>query len=863
MEEEEFDIVTGKIWDKCMDITKEFQKHPLHSYFIDFEPIIRNIEEKNYDNPSEWFDDVGCLYKDALSKEDPKMPPEKIKKIVISLYNSFSKRANFLNISSRDDWVDSLRGEMMKAKSVVAQCPYPYCVNPKLYEFFEIADNEPFSSPASVYNATKLLQEVEEDKTSNPFERDVSQYYIGALKDKIVNMNNYKFVSRVGGGSFGTVMKEINTVTGKEAAVKYFKNGEINARLIDIFYREVAILAYCKHSCVLPFLGFSTESREKHPSLIVLTEFMKNGSLMDLLSKERTENRQYLTGTNRTLVAFGIALGMQHLHSLEVIHRDLKTMNILLDDHLLPKIADLGLSKFYREDELNTMAIGSKRWMAPEVMFTSDYNKKADVYSYGLILYELLTDRLAYEEVKTLNELVNTVTSGKRPKLPHNTPKGLAKLISVCWETSPHLRPTFDDIVNKFLSEEAFFEDTDPSEFFLTAQRLMELKDVPVDFSSAVARNMIPVVRKKLEEGTDMKYYDDNKKYCLHVATLNNSVEMVNLLLSSPNIDVNAVDENGMTSLHLAVVYNHPQLVKSILSCPKLNVNITDNKGRTALHYATEKCNLCLTVLLSHPSIDVNIPTKDGKTAMYLAVDNNNMDAIMCLLSQQSININAGPKDDTPIVLASRKNYNNILSILISSGKAKMDMKEHVGLLMDAVRAGNVPVVSAMLLSPSIGPVLEQKNQELLRSAKDSKAQMLMLIFAHLTLSDEVIIPLINEAIVKRNMQLIYACLMIGKIDINYRNEKTNPPLIVATGSNNIYAVTLLLKFPQIDVNVHSISWPGFTPLHYAAQNGSVEIAKLLLSMPGIDKKVKSTNEKTPLAVAEDNNKKEIIKLLK
>jgi serine/threonine protein kinase len=89
--------------------------------------------------------------------------------------------------------------------------------------------------------------------------------------------------------------------------------------------------------------------------------------------------------------AFGVACGMKFLHACGVVHRDLKSLNILLDDDFEAKIGDLGLAKFLHDGEVHTMRIGSYLWMAPGVLHSEFYSEKADVYSYGLLVYELAT----------------------------------------------------------------------------------------------------------------------------------------------------------------------------------------------------------------------------------------------------------------------------------------------------------------------------------------------------------------------------------------------------------------------------------------------------------------------------------------
>ena len=872
-EEEEDQEITGKIWELCLNITKELKAKPLHSYFVNFDEIIMNIESKKYRNPQEWYDDVTYKYSLGINKKDSKLSIEKLKQILNSLIQEFHKKAKSLQISSINDWVNCLRDDLVDAKDKIEKCPCKSLIHPLFSQFFEYTDEASFKTKESIQKAKDMLKQISnENKTQ--LTQDIFQYYTQDFKDKMVDINNYKCIEQIGSGGFGDVYKEKDIRTNKEVAVKYINANKDLTKLGISFYREIANQSQSVHPCILPFIGFSCYNKESQPAFIIITEYQKNGSLRRLLDSQIHHPNKCWTNTRKTIVAFGIAVGMQSLHSKNILHRDLKSANILLDANLLPKISDFGLSKFIPEttnstdENINTIMTGTKKWMAPEVMTGTNYTNKADVYSYGMLLYEILTNLRPYEDINNITELYKAALDGNKLKFYKSDEQNIIQLIKQCIQPNPDLRPTFDEIVHSFLNEKSWFSDTIPDQFYLASQYFLQLDDIPISFSSAVERNMLEVVRRKCIKNPNQSFFDMNGKYCLHVAILKNSLQMLNLLLSNKLIYVNVQDSNGMTPLHLAVINDLPQFVLSLLTRPNINPNILDNSYKAPIHYAVDKGNSCLTPLLTHQNLDVNIKTNDGSTPIYLATDKMNMNAILALLSKPVININIGPKNETPLVLASLRNYYEILLLFIASGKAKMDLDQHIELFFNAILVGNVRVVSAMLQSPTFDInkkiIYQQKEQTALECAFNSSSpEMVMILLAqpHINLKSEIVIPLIDKTIMNQSTSFLYACIASNKIDFNVGTEQFPPPLFVAVFSRNINAIKALLTVPDINVNNTLNSWPKYTALHYAVQKDNIEIVKLLLQSPKINKDIAGLDKVTPRQLARKDNK-ELINLL-
>lgn len=854
----------GSIWDDALEITITFSKKPLHKYFVNFQPIIENLKNKNYETTSDWISDVLNLYSLASTKPQPRQTQEETKNLVNSLWKEFQKASQTLDFSDADDWREIVLDEVEKTKKKLSRCPFPYLYNINLMKLLE-EFNESWLEPENIPKLTQLVQ-LFTSNSDGPDDRDISQYLIGDMRDKYVNMDNYKFIHDIGIGSFATVCLEKNKLTNKEVAVKYFRhpgNSGSNIRFADLFYREITALEHNQHPCVVPFIGFSTSTREKEPAFIILTQYFKNGSLRRLLDFELTGNQtQGWTPTQKSLVAFGIALGMQSLHKNGVIHRDLKSPNILLDDNYLPKIADLGLSKYLLEDSQNTQSIGSLPWMAPEVIRTANYGKKADVYSYAMIIYELLTSRLPYQEFVNIGSLRDAILLGRRPKIPSSTPDGISKLITRSWVDDPNLRPDFDIIVKYFLEEKCLFPGCDACEFLLGAAKLMGEKCPSISLEEAVERNFLPIVKMRL------KLYPDEARnstqFPLHTAVMINSVEIVSAVC--PFADINSRDSKGMTALHIAVSKNYSNIVQVLLERPGIDINVKDNTGKTPIFYALEKGNNCLSLLFSHPEIDVNAVSVDGQTPLHVAVNRMNMSAVLLLLSSPVIDVSISDKNgSTPLKAATRKNFNEGIAVLMASGKVRMDTDAHKQLFLDAIKAGNTLAVMAMLQGSSISMDNYKGMTETPLSCAFQSVDMMMLILSQpsLKITPDHLLPFVKRAIEMKNMQEFCVMKASNLVIADYGNDQFPPPLVMAAMMSNVPFFMLLLSGPKVDINVQANSFPYYSALHYCAMNNCVEIGTMLLKYPGINKDLKEGRGMTPLQIATMHDAKQMIDLLK
>ncbi|KAM9349943.1 protein kinase Npk [Symphorus nematophorus] len=240
------------------------------------------------------------------------------------------------------------------------------------------------------------------------------------------------FYENCGGGSFGSVYRALWISQDKEVAVK---------KLLKID-KEAEILSVLSHKNIIQFYGAVLES----PNYGIVTEYASEGSLYEYLSSEQSEEmdmEQIMTW------AIQIAKGMHYLHAeapVKVIHRDLKSRNVVMTADRVLKICDFGASKFLSHTTHMTV-VGTFPWMAPEVIQSLPVSETCDTYSYGVVLWEMLTREVPFKGFEGLQVAWLVVEKQERLTIPTSCPASFAELMRKCWQADPKERPQFKQVL--------------------------------------------------------------------------------------------------------------------------------------------------------------------------------------------------------------------------------------------------------------------------------------------------------------------------------------------------------------------------------------------------------------------------------
>ncbi|XP_038998922.1 uncharacterized protein LOC120124290 isoform X1 [Hibiscus syriacus] len=277
---------------------------------------------------------------------------------------------------------------------------------------------------------------------------------IGRLQ--IIKDSDLEELREIGSGTFGTVYH--GKWRGTDVAIKRIndrcfagKSSE-QERMIDDFWNEAIKLADLHHPNVVAFYGVVLDGPSG--SVATVTEYMVNGSLRNALQK--TERN--LDKRKRILVAMDVAFGMEYLHGKNIVHFDLKSDNLLVnlrDAHRpICKVGDLGLSKVKCQTLISGGLRGTLPWMAPELLngSSSRVSEKVDVFSFGIVMWELLTREEPYADLHYGTIIGGIVSNTLRPPVPESCDPEWRSLMERCWSAEPSERPNLTEIVNELRS---------------------------------------------------------------------------------------------------------------------------------------------------------------------------------------------------------------------------------------------------------------------------------------------------------------------------------------------------------------------------------------------------------------------------
>lgn len=251
-----------------------------------------------------------------------------------------------------------------------------------------------------------------------------------------IDRTSLKFVRKLGHGQFGEVWEGLwNNTT--PVAIKTLKTGTMDAK---DFLAEAQIMKKLRHTKLIQLYAVCTLVEP----IYIITELMKNGSLLEYLQGKG----QFLKLPQLIDMAAQIASGMAYLESQNYIHRDLAARNVLVGENNIVKIADFGLARIIKEDEYEAR-VGARfpiKWTAPEAANYSKFSIKSDVWSFGILLTELITyGRIPYPGMSNA-EVLHQVEHGYRMPAPPNCPPALYEIMLECWHKDPMKRPTFETL---------------------------------------------------------------------------------------------------------------------------------------------------------------------------------------------------------------------------------------------------------------------------------------------------------------------------------------------------------------------------------------------------------------------------------
>lgn len=288
-----------------------------------------------------------------------------------------------------------------------------------------------------------------------------------------VNIDDFKVLKEIQKGSHSSVYSVKNVKTDKKYAAKVIKNeeeGEMIKKMNNYSFNNIFL---CQHPTLAKYYGYSPIDFNGKKNITLFIDLLSDTPLSSFIENAQNGviNIQYKK--SKQIILLGIARGMMYLQEHHILHRDLNSSNIYLDDQAHPLIINYGFSNNWKNSKIDPKDLEYQDaiYIAPEILSSGHYNMKSNVYSFGIIMYEVLTDSCPYPlyhkgKMSSVQFVQKIINEDFHPKFSTPLKRSFKKLIKQCLSKNPHERPTFGEIFNMlaYNIEDTIFDTNDDTE---------------------------------------------------------------------------------------------------------------------------------------------------------------------------------------------------------------------------------------------------------------------------------------------------------------------------------------------------------------------------------------------------------------
>ncbi|XP_047246929.1 ankyrin repeat and protein kinase domain-containing protein 1 [Girardinichthys multiradiatus] len=649
---------------------------------------------------------------------------------------------------------------------------------------------------------------------------------------------------KVAEGRFGQVYQVKVKLWREKCALKTFDPTLCSKNFYRKITDEVSNIAKLKFKYIMSIYGVCSDATA------VVMDYMSNGSLNNLLS-----NHNFMWQKKFQMI-HEISMGMNFLHSMKppLLHLNLKTSNILLDDHLHVKISDFGIIH-WKDGMFKTpfmerlTARGNINYIPPEV-FTQCPDSPGtafDVYSFGIVMWEILTQQKPYAGCSVTKVLLQ-VSKGKRPCLdmiPEEKPQECDELINImkqCWDKTPQMRPPFSDIVWKTETLNEVVKIPGPIKNGGTEQKsnyswmfspvhkitLPEMSDTPsVSTADQHGKDGILSMLSKKDFSSfrqsvkreDVYMQFSGQKSLLHFTVASGDAESVKHVLSL-GAEVNCTTARGYTPLIIAVLQRFYDIISLLLEHGAAATQ-GDEDQWTPLHFAAQNGDDRTIRLLLEKGAVADAQEKAGWMPLHLACQNGHETVVRLLLSRLSEDSIVDQEEDegkTPLHLACSYGHLTIVKLLLARGAD--------------------PNATDYSFSTALHLAAEQGYNRVVR--------LLVTYEVKTDISDIRGYTPLHLAALKGHAGICRQLLSLGANPNSKTDQGWTPIHLAALRGHE--AVVVLLESKGGSVNLKGQN--GWTPLHLACHQGESEVVAKLLGAKADPNTTEDSEGWTPLHIA-------------
>ena len=709
----------------------------------------------------------------------------------------------------------------------------------------------------------------------------------------------------LGKGGFGKVYEA--SWNNYHVAVKMstLKSSKISKKEKENFEKEGEIMAKMCNNLpspnILKLYGYSTE-----PRCVMILELCPLGSLYKML---RIHKNLHLSWQMRIKIAIGITKGISFLHNLGIIHKDIKSLNVLLDQNFIPKICDFGISQIRNQtksyfpsfiyckkkspheknrkeyidyldvinhinsidntdpneqyphqvtedtDLMDKRPIGTTPFMAPELFSQKPvvYSTQSDIYALGMLFWEIAAREWPFVNVNK-TDIPYLIQQGIREQIPSDCPKPFAEIIKDCWEKDPKKRPSADDILSKLkkikIPMPNFFEDRYLLSHFNKLRREIQRKETKHE-DIMMNPGRFNIIFSALKDG--------------NLELLKNLFEQMKF-----NKEDRDADEN--TPLHVAARFGHLKIVKYLIKRINCEKEVKNNSHMTPLHEAA-LCNRLEVVkyLIEEAECDQETNDNNKNTLLHTLAWNGHLEILKYLTEKTKWNINAKNADgDTPLHRTVHQGNLKIAKYLIEAG-CNLEAKNDLGRtpLHLAVIKGYLDIVKVLIEDGRCDKEVKTNNGytalSIALGRKDLILSQYLTKAPHYTKfnydeeTKDHQRENLHEAAGAGNLEIIKHLLEQAKFNKDEKDNAGATPLIRAAENGHLNVVSYLIQC-KCDKTLKNIR--GNSALQEATERGHLNMVKYLIEKAECDKEEKNTDGYIPLLGAIRNGHFEIVKYL-
>jgi len=259
-----------------------------------------------------------------------------------------------------------------------------------------------------------------------------------------VSFSDMEKIKDLGVGGYAVVylcqLSPYGSVAVKEIKPPSLEN--LKEQFFREYRREILMHKSLDHPNCVKLLAICTSP------LCIISEYVSGGNLFELLVDWNT----HITWVNIITISKNMALGLKYMHSLFIAHLDFKSPNILIENDkgdIVAKITDFGTARYFNVP-ISGRRVDNPIWLAPEILLNEDYDQRVDIYSYGIILFELMTRKRPFADIKFLSTIQDKIVAGDRPTFTKSSyPDDFVHILTKCWDQSKEKRPDFNWIIKR------------------------------------------------------------------------------------------------------------------------------------------------------------------------------------------------------------------------------------------------------------------------------------------------------------------------------------------------------------------------------------------------------------------------------